>query len=129
MAVFPKYFRSRTEALQYANQPEKIANKVYGGRLGNTEPGDGWKFRGAGMLQITGRENFTKLAKATGIDCVNNPDLLLEEANSMVAAIWFWTTRKLQEETSVAVVTKKIQGGSLGLDNRQKLYDKWLGVV
>lgn len=86
-------------ATRRANQ-QAIANLIYGGEwgrknLGNTQQNDGFVFRGAGIFQITGRANFEKLSKDTGIDFVNNPSLLLDEANSMIAAIWFWNERKL----------------------------------
>lgn len=86
---------------QKANQKE-IANRIYGGvwgkeNLGNTKPTDGWDFRGSGIFQITGRSNFERLSKDTGIDFIGNPALILEEANSIIAALWFWNNRNLSK--------------------------------
>ena len=86
---------------QPANQ-QMIANCIYGGiwgknNLGNTQPGDGWLFRGGGIFQITGRGNYAKLSKDTGIDFVNNPELITDEVNSLIAAIWYWNMRGLNK--------------------------------
>lgn len=127
--IFRKYFTD-LEAIQFQRQPEKIANRVYANRMGNGNEasGDGWKYRGRGFLQITGKENYQKLSKATGIDFVNNPDLLLQEANSMVAACWFWNTRKLNvlaDKDDVRGITKIINGGFNGLPDRILKLKKW----
>ena len=102
--VFGKYFPTLEIANQYAMQPQKIANRVYSGRMGNGNEasGDGYRFRGRGFLQITGRNNYTALtkwAKANGIDAdyVNNPDLLLRESDALIAALWFWTANDLNK--------------------------------
>lgn len=96
LKVFKKYFNITT-ANQYARKPEKIANKVYANRMGNgsESSGDGWKYRGRAFFQITGKVNYQELAKDMGIDCLNNPDLLLTEANAMISAIWYWNERNL----------------------------------
>lgn len=93
-----KYGRT---AKQKANQKE-IANRLYGGEwgkenLGNTQENDGSSYIGRGIFQVTGRSNYEKLSKDTGIDFVNNPSLILEEANSIVSALWFWNSRKLNQ--------------------------------
>jgi len=84
-------------AQTYERKPEMIANRVYANRMGNgnEQSGDGWKYRGRGFLQITGRENYLLLSKDTRIDFLNNPDLLLEEANAMISALWFWQKNNL----------------------------------
>lgn len=101
LVVFEKYFTPIT-ANQYAMQPSKIANRVYANRMGNgTESsGDGYKYRGRGLFQLTGKDNYsvlTKWANFNGIaaDYVNNPDLLLTEADSLIAALWYWNNRNL----------------------------------
>lgn len=112
-----KFGRTST---QKANQKE-IANILYGGEwgrinLGNTQPNDGWLLRGAGIYQITGRANFQKLSDDTGIDFINHPELILEEANSMIAAIWFWNSRKLNkyaDKDDVTSISKIINLGSV----------------
>lgn len=96
LKTFNKYFTS-SQAKIYARQPEKIANRVYGNRMGNGDEasGDGWKYRGRGFLQITGKNNYIKLREDTGVDYVNNPDLLLTEADSMISACWYWKTNNI----------------------------------
>lgn len=123
---------SETQAYDYgrssihpANQ-EALANIVYGGKwgrenLGNTEPGDGWKYRGRGIFQITGRSNYHQLtdwAKSKGLDAdyTNNPDLLLNEADSIIAAIWYWNSRGINvfaDEDNVLAISKIINLGSV----------------
>lgn len=102
--VFGKYFPTLTLANQYAMQPQKIANRVYGGRMGNSteSSGDGWRFRGRGMLMITGKNNYkalTEWAKKNGIDAdyLNNPDLLLRESDSIISALWYWSVNNINQ--------------------------------
>lgn len=105
---------------QKANQKE-IANRLYGGQwgktnLGNTQINDGWNLRGSGILQITGRANFQKLSDDTGIDFINHPELILEEDNSIIAAIWFWNYRSLNkyaDKDDVTSISKIINLGSV----------------
>ena len=105
---------------QKANQKE-IANRLYGGEwgrinLGNTQTNDGWLLRGAGIYQITGRANYQKLSDDTGIDFVNHPELILEETNSLIAAIWFWNNRglnKYADKDDVLSISKIINLGNV----------------
>lgn len=107
-------------ATQKANQKE-IANRLYGGtwgktNLGNTQPTDPYNLRGAGIYQITGRTNFQKLSDDTGIDFINHPELILEETNSLIAAIWFWGNRglnKYADKDDVLSISKIINLGSI----------------
>jgi len=127
--VFRKRFTD-LEAIQYANQPERIANKVYGNRMGNGNEasGDGWKYRGRGFLQITGKDNYSGLSLRIGIDLLGNPDLLLTEANSMIGALWFWERgelNKLADQDDLKGITRKVNGGFNGLAHRQELLTKW----
>lgn len=127
--VFGKYFPTLAVANQYAMNPQKIANRVYGGRMGNGNEasGDGYRFRGRGFIQLTGRNNYTALtkwAKANGInaDYVANPDLLLNEADALIAALWFWTANDLNkyaDKDDVLTITKRINGGTNGLADRK----------
>ena len=101
--VFPKYFTPIT-AKQYAMQPSKIANKVYANRMGNGDEksGDGYRFRGRGFLMITGKNNYRELtewANKNGIDAdyLNNPDLLLREADSIISALWYWSVNNINQ--------------------------------
>jgi putative chitinase len=128
--TFSKYFTT-TEALIFANQPEKIANRVYANRMGNGDEksGDGWKYRGRGFIQITGKINYFQLANDTDLDCLKNPDLLLQEANAMISALWFWNKaglNKLADKNDIKGITRKINGGYSGLAHRQELLNKYL---
>lgn len=114
-------------------KPEAIANNVYASRMGNgpESSGDGWRHRGRGFIQVTGRDNYTELSKDTGIDYIGNPDLLLNEADSMIAAIWFWNKNglnRLADKDDVVGVTKKINGGTKGLQHRKELLVKYKSI-
>ena len=92
------------------------------------QPGDGYKFRGRGYIQVTGRINYTELSKYTGIDFVNNPDLLSQEANAIISALWYWNKHKLNtlaDQDNIKLITKKINGGYNGLADRIKKLEKW----
>ena len=118
--VWPSRFDAATAA-DCANNPEKIANKVYGGRMGNTEPGDGWKYHGRGLIQLTGKDNYVRFSTASGVDCVENPSLLCEPDAAALSAGWFWSTHGLNalaDAWDMTAITKKINGGTLGLDDR-----------
>ena len=102
----------------------------YEGRkdLGNVNKGDGLRFKGRGYIQITGRSNYTVLSKDTRIDFINHPELLEQEANGMISALWFWNTRKLNvlaDLDDVKGITKKINGGLNGFEDRKKLLKKY----
>lgn len=129
-SVFGKYFPNDTMANFYARKPEKIANRVYADRMnnGSEASGDGWKYRGRGFIQITGKFNYRKLSEDTGIDYVNNPDLLLTEADSMISALWFWNLRNLNryaDADNIEKVTRLINGGLNGFDHRKQLLKKY----
>lgn len=100
--VFPKYFTS-AQANQYAGKPQAIANRVYANRMGNGPEscGDGWKYRGRGLFQITGKSNYMALSMDTGVDYITNPDLLSTEAGSLIAALWYWNERGLSRFADV----------------------------
>lgn len=131
LATFGKYFNnSPNDAKKYARQPEKIANRVYANRMGNSNEvsGEGWKYRGRGFIQITGKENYFRLANDTDIDCLKNPDLLLEEANAMISALWFWNLKGLNalaDKDDIISITKRINGGLNGLEHRKELLLKY----
>lgn len=129
-ATFPKYFPNYILASKYARQPEKIANIVYANRMGNgnVNSGEGWKYRGRGFIQITGKENYFRLHIDTDLDCVKNPDLLLEEANAMLSACWFWKLKGLNsfaDKDDIISITKRINGGLIGIEHRKELLTKW----
>lgn len=111
-----------------AGKPELIANLVYSSRMGNgpAESGEGWKYRGRGLKQLTGKDNYTRCGNALGVDLVSNPDLLLEPLYASRSAGWFYKANNLSAFADVGDIkgmTKKINGGFIGLEQRQALYD------
>lgn len=99
MRVFSKYFSGRSMAEQYARKPEKIANLVYGGRMGNGDEasGDGWKYRGRGPIQLTGKTNYREAGRALGLDFVSNPAQVSEPLAGSLVAAWFWSRSNLNK--------------------------------
>lgn len=128
MGIFKKYFPTQTLAEQYQRNPQKIASKVYGGRMGNGPEltGEGYKYRGRGFLQTTGKENYAKFTKFIGEDCVSNPDLVATKYPLSSAAFFFqsnglWSIcDKGADDRTVTLVTKRVNGGTIGLDLRIK---------
>jgi putative chitinase len=115
-----------------AGKAELIANLVYSSRMGNgpAESGEGWKYRGRGLKQLTGKDNYARCGAALGVDLVGNPDLLLEPLYAARSAGWFWKANKLSDFADVDDIkgmTKKINGGLIGIDQRQALYDACYG--
>lgn len=117
-----------------AGKPELIANMVYSSRMGNgpAESGEGWKFRGRGLKQLTGKDNYTRCGQSLGIDLVSNPDLLLEPMYAARSAGWFWKVNKLSDyadKSDLEGMTKKINGGLIGIAERKAKYEKCLASV
>ena len=117
-----------------AGKPELIANLVYSSRMGNgpSESGEGWKYRGRGLKQLTGKDNYTRCGTSLGLDLVNNPDLLLEPMAAARSAGWFWKANSLSafaDAGDIKGMTKKINGGLIGYEQRQALYDVCLKSV
>lgn len=111
------------EAKPYVGHPERIASRIYGGRMGNRDEasGDGWLYRGSGYLQLTGAANFYHAGQALGVDFVKNPDLVRTPEWGMQTAGWFWATHKCNEFAQArnwVGLTKAINGGTIGLDDR-----------
>lgn len=134
-AVFGKYFKDDETANEYARQPEKIANRVYANRMknGDEASGDGFKYRGRGVIQLTGKANYMAFTNDTGHDIVGNPDKVLQDKKMLVAtAIWFWHSNNLNRYADNAddfvTLTKKINGGTHGLKDRQAIYEKSVGL-
>ncbi|AUU85026.1 glycoside hydrolase family 19 protein [Leclercia sp. LSNIH1] len=119
----------RVDGKQNAHQPQ-IANLVYGGRMGNVFEGDGWKYRGRGLLQITGRENYTKCGTALKLDLVSTPELLVQERHAARSAAWFFALRGcLLYSGDIVRVTQIINGGQNGLADRKVRYSRALAAL
>lgn len=134
MATWPSRFPTLEEATKYERNPEKIANKVYGGRadLGNTEDGDGWKFSGKGVIQLTGRSNVTVCGDALGQPFAENPALLLEPKWAAMSAGWFWNKKGLNalaDNEDWTTLTKRINGGTIGLEDRINKIHKAMDIL
>lgn len=131
LKVFPKYFNSANVS-EYARNPEKIANRVYANRMGNNSNGDGWKYRGRGYIQLTGKNNYKSFAQylkdenISGIqDPLDNPDELSQMLCAMQSAVWFWNKNNLNvyaDKDDISGCTKVINGGFNGLQERKTLY-------
>ena len=136
LGIFPRYF---TPALaeSYARQPQKIANKVYGGRMGNgvEATGDGFKFRGRGYIQLTGKDNYTQFDKTVPEDILANPDLVSGKY-ALMSAAWFFDKNKLwaicdkgADQATVTAVTKRVNGGTIGLPDRIKHFNEYYNLL
>jgi len=126
--VFPKYFPTDDIANQYAGKKEQIANKVYANRMGNgpEESGDGFRYHGRGLIQLTGKNNYQAFAKYTNKDLNGVPSYLETTDGAVESACWFWKTNNLNKWADTGdfvTLTKKINGGTIGLEDRQKHYN------
>jgi putative chitinase len=126
LEVYPRYF-NLTNVEHYLSNPDKIANKVYANRMGNSdeESGDGYKYRGRGYLQITGKEDYTECGQALELDLIGNPELLCLPSNALKSAVWYFKSNHLINIIDIEVATKKINGGLNGLTERTKLFVKY----
>lgn len=140
LKVFPRYFGSGKEnAAEYAGKPEKIANYVYmdknrskSGALGNVKDGDGWLFSGKGLKQVTGRSNTTAFGKTVGMTAEEAAVYLLTKKGALESALWFWGSRNLNDVADtgdVTRLTKIINGGDIGLADRQARYAKAMAAL
>ena len=125
---FPKYFRD-VDPNDYAKQPEKIANRVYGGRMGNgdEESGDGYRFRGRGLIQLTGKSNYIACSEDLEVDLIENPDYLITPEGAARSAAWFWSANDLNkyaDADDIVGCTKRVNGGTIGLEERTELYEE-----
>jgi len=134
MKVWPKRFPTLEFAKQYEKNPKKIANSVYANRMGNRDEasGDGHRFRGRGLFQLTGHSNYFHAGKALGEDFVMNPDLVATPMYAALTAGFFWDTHKLNQyadSKDYKTMTKKINGGFIGLADREKHIAHALSVL
>jgi putative chitinase len=132
--VWPKYFPTMEIAQQYANKQEMIANRAYGGRMGNgpEASGDGWKFCGRGLIQLTGRSNYQAFADSIETDVEEIPAYLGTFEGAVQSACWFWESNKLNQwadKNDILTLTKRINGGTIGLEDRIKHYEHALHVL
>ena len=123
--TFKKYFPIPGIASTYSRQPEMIANKVYAGRMGNgnEESGDGWKFKGRGAIQLTGKNNYKSFSDYSGADCIEHPELVADNYFFQSAKFFFdnnklWSICKTVNINTITQLTKKVNGGLIGLDDR-----------
>ena len=128
--IFKKYFPTLDSAQPYARKPEMIANRVYGGRMGNGDEasGEGYKFRGRGPIQLTGKDNYAACSDFLFQDdtLVQNPDMLLDPEYALHSACWFWWKNDLNnyaDSADLVTMTKRINGGTIGLEDRIKHYN------
>lgn len=146
MVVWPKRFPNKVRAQSYARNPQSLANFVYGGRMGNVAVNDGWKYRGRGFIQLTGKDNYREAAGYTGLNLLDNPDLAADPTVAAQIACDFWRKRglnkivdedndeqavwgltehiRLNEEDDLREGTKRINGGYKGLEERRALLRK-----
>jgi putative chitinase len=132
--VFPKYFPTDDLAAQYANKQEMIANRVYGGRMGNGDEasGDGFRYCGRGLIQLTGKENYSWFAASLEMAVEDVPEYLATFEGAVQSACWFWETNTLNQwadKGDILTLTKRINGGTIGLEDRIKHYNHALHVL
>jgi putative chitinase len=135
--IFKKYFPTEAAAAPYARNPQKIASKVYGGRMGNgpESTGEGYKFRGRGYIQLTGKENYTAFGKSIGEDILSNPDVVASKY-ALLSAAWFFSKNGLHKmadggatDAVVTSITKRVNGGTIGLPDRIKHFKEYYHLL
>jgi putative chitinase len=132
--VFPKYFPTDELARQYERKPEMIANRVYANRMGNgpESSGDGWKYAGKGLIQLTGKNNYTAFANAIGMSLDEIPEYLVSYEGAIESACWFWKTNRLNrfvDADNFLGLTRAINGGTHGLEDRTNRYNLAISVL
>jgi putative chitinase len=132
MKTWPSRFPTKEIADQYARNPAKIAGKVYNGRLGNTSEEEAAKYLGRGLIQLTGKENYANCGSGIGIDLLSDLALLLEPRYATLSAGWFWNKKGLNalaDASDIETMTKRINGGLIGLDDRKAKIAKALSIL
>jgi putative chitinase len=133
-ATFPKYFATDAVAAQYERQPEKIANHIYANRMGNgaEATGDGYKYRGRGAIQLTGHDNYAAFAKSINKTLDETVTYCETMDGAIESACWFWKKNNVNatcDANDIVAMTKKINGGTIGLDERKSHYEKAKGIL
>ena|ERR1035437_2343318 len=134
--LFPSHFTSQEDADNYDRQPEKIANRIYANRMGNCDEksGDGWKYRGRGAIQLTGKQNQVAFFTSINLDIYSDPSVISEHCN-LLSAKWFWNSRNISElcvdvsNATIAAITKKVNGGNIGLAQRITATNKFYNIL
>jgi putative chitinase len=132
MKTWSSRFPTKEIADQYARNPAKIAGKVYNGRLGNTSEEEAAKFLGRGLIQLTGKENYANCGSGIGVDLLADPTLLLDPRYATLSAGWFWNKKglnSLADASDIETMTKRINGGLIGLDDRKAKIAKALSIL
>jgi putative chitinase len=132
--IFPRYFATDELAQQYARQPERIANRIYANRMGNGDEasGDGWRYRGRGLIQLTGRDNYFWFSQSIETPIEEIPAYLETFEGAIQSACWFWETNKLNQWADIGdieTLSRRINGGTIGLEDRKKHYAHALEVL
>ena len=132
--VWPRYFPTMEIALAYEKKPEKIANRAYANRMGNgpEESGDGWRYAGKGLIQLTGKDNYTRYAASTEQTLEEAAEHLTTFEGCVQSAAWFWEANNLNQYADngdILTMTKRINGGTIGLEDRKKHYNHALHVL
>ena len=131
-ATWPKRFQDSATALPYARNPKMIANKVYANRMGNgnEESGDGWGYHGRGAIQLTGKDNYIRLAAFLDKSITELPSYLLTSEGAIASAVWFWHENNISKiSSSVLLTTKAINGGTIGLDERTANFNRIKSIL
>ncbi len=131
--IWPRRFPTTEAAAPFVHNPEALANKIYGGSLGNTQPGDGYRYRGRGLIQITGRATYRDMGRAIGVDLEASPDLAAEGEKAFMIAAGYWNSRanadgqtmnELADANNIAMITRRLNGGLNGLADRRQWFEK-----
>lgn len=134
LKVFPKYFKDETIAKEYERKPEKIASRVYANRMGNGDEGskEGYKFRGRGYIQLTGKNNYLDFAKSIGKSLDEAVEYCSSDEGALESALYFWKREKLNElcdKDDIKSMTKRINGGFNGLEDRKQKYEYYKSIL
>jgi len=132
VATWPSRFPNEEYAQEYARKPERIAGKVYVGRMGNVSAEDAAKYIGRGLIQLTGKENYANCGLGIGVDLLGNPDWLATPKYAALSAGWYWNKRNLNSDAdagNIASMTRKINGGNIGIEDRKAKINMVFNVI